>query len=85
LGLPEMAKKLKGTFEVNMTFGEYFERYKEALEAVGAGEFSDGSMVERVARAQVGLGLEYQDIVVGHSKVCSSLCVWFQWLMLVGL
>jgi len=72
LGLPEMAKKLKGTFEVNMTFGEYFERYKETLESVGASEFSDGSMEERVARAKVGLGLEYHDVVVGHNKVCGS-------------
>jgi len=47
-----MAKKLKGVFEVNMSFGEYFERYKETLEGVRAGEFSDGSMVERVARAK---------------------------------
>lgn len=67
LGLSEIAKKVATVFEVNMTYGEFFDRYRNTLEESGVNH--DGTAEERVAQTKTSLGLSYKDIVVGQNKV----------------
>lgn len=67
--LPEMAKKCSTVLEVNMTFAEFFDRYRETLVLAGAGDAGEGAVTERVAIVKQGLGLGPNDIVVGQNKI----------------
>jgi chitin synthase len=70
MGLPEIAKKCGTMLEVNMTFNEFFDRYKAHLEQIGVSQFADGTVSERVAKVKSAMGLDYNDIIIGHTKVC---------------
>ena len=69
MGLPEVAKKCSTVLEVNMTFSEFFERYRQSLVLAGAGDAGEGSVTDRVAMVRQAMGLGLNDIVVGQNKV----------------
>ncbi|KAL0946000.1 hypothetical protein HGRIS_012276 [Hohenbuehelia grisea] len=69
VGLTEIARRCVNVFEVNMTPEEFYERYREGLEAANV---SEGNPRERVEQARTAFGLGDVDVVLGQHKVFLS-------------